>query len=457
MSSMVPIAMFGWIPAAVALFWFLPARRAVLVGILAAWMFLPIADYPIAGWPDYTKMSATCGVLLFAVVAFDFRRVVSLRPAWIDAPIALSCLFPFASAVVNGLGTHEGFSVVFAQGITWAAPYLVGRIYFNDLDGLGDLAIGIFMGGLLYVPFCLFEVWNGPILHRVVYGYTQQKIDLETRFGILRPMVFMDSALMLAMWMTTASVLGMWLWKSSTAKLPHSARLGWLVPAPILATILIRAVNGWVLMALGTIILGLSAVTRSRWWLAAILALVPAYVVARASGFWSGDQLVALAAAIDPSRGHSMLFRLYNENRVIAHLHGHVWFGYGRQAAALTDDDGLFITSDSLWIITVALFGVAGLVSWLASLLVPLVAFTRQVPARDWFDGDVGPAAGLAVVLTLSTIDCLANAMINPIFTMIAGGLAGYSLTRTTRQRLAPAALNRPRVPASHSPSIACR
>src|SRR5215207_3349177 len=100
MSSMVPIALFGWVPAALTLFWFLPTRRAVLVAMLFAWMFLPIAEYPIHGWPDYTKMSATCGVVLLAIALFDFQHVVSFRPTWIDLPLVLFCLVPFVSATV---------------------------------------------------------------------------------------------------------------------------------------------------------------------------------------------------------------------------------------------------------------------------------------------------------------------------------------------------------------------
>src|SRR5947208_225842 len=114
--------MYGWIPGAAALFWFLPARRAVLIGMLFAWLFLPFAEYQIHGWPDYTKISATSGVLLACVVVFDFRRAFSLRPSWIDVPVLLFCLFPFCSSIVNGLGVHDGFSVVFAQAITWGAP-----------------------------------------------------------------------------------------------------------------------------------------------------------------------------------------------------------------------------------------------------------------------------------------------------------------------------------------------
>ncbi|HUQ72083.1 MAG TPA: hypothetical protein VM165_21320 [Planctomycetaceae bacterium] len=427
MISMVPIALFGWVPAALAVFWFLPTRRAVLVAMLFAWMFLPIAEYPIPGWPDYTKMSATCGVVLLAIAVFDFHHVVSFRPAWIDLPLVLFCLFPFVSAIVNGLGIHEAGAVIVAQAITWGVPYLIGRIYFNDLKGLRELAIGIFAAGLLYVPFCWFEIWSGPILHKLVYGYDQPGIDFEVRFGILRPMVFMESALMLAVWMATVSVLGLWLLKSGTVRGGRGNWIGWMVPLPILTTILMRAVNGWMLVALGGTLLALSAVSRSRWWLIVVLALVPGFLAIRATGLWSGDQLVPIVALIHPSRGQSVQYRLNNENTGVANMHGHALFGHGRQAVALSDNHGAYITPDSLWIITLVFFGAAGLVSWIAGLLIPVFAFIRRVPAERWFDADVGPAAGLAVVLALSTIDHLANSMINPIFMLIAGGLVSVS------------------------------
>ena len=122
MSPAVPIVMFGWIPLALALFYFLPPRRAALIGFLFAWMFLPIAGYPIQGLPDYTKALATSGGLLLAIAIFDFRRLISLRFRWVDAPILLFCLFPFASALRNDLGLHEGVAVIFGKPSPGAYP-----------------------------------------------------------------------------------------------------------------------------------------------------------------------------------------------------------------------------------------------------------------------------------------------------------------------------------------------
>ncbi len=92
MNVPVAIAMFGWIPLVLALFVFLPARRAALAGVLTGWMFLPVAAYRIESLPDYTKISATCAVVLLAIAVFDFRRLVALRPRLVDLPMALFCL-----------------------------------------------------------------------------------------------------------------------------------------------------------------------------------------------------------------------------------------------------------------------------------------------------------------------------------------------------------------------------
>ncbi len=41
---------------------------------------------------------------------------------------------------------------------TWVNPYLIGRIYFNDLASLCELSIRILLGGLVYMPLGLLEI-----------------------------------------------------------------------------------------------------------------------------------------------------------------------------------------------------------------------------------------------------------------------------------------------------------
>src|SRR5689334_22683904 len=110
MSNSAATAMIAWVPVVLLLFSILPRHRAAAAAFVTGWLFLPVVTYPIAGLPDYSKITATCAAPLLAICIFDFRRLLRLRPYWADVPILIFCLCPFASALRNGLGIHEGLS-----------------------------------------------------------------------------------------------------------------------------------------------------------------------------------------------------------------------------------------------------------------------------------------------------------------------------------------------------------
>ena len=423
--------MFGWIPLVFALFRLLQPRRAALIGFLAGWMFLPVAGYTIAGLPDYTKVSAISGMVLLGAAIFDFRRLISVRIRLVDIPIVVFCLCPFASSISNGLGVHEGLSSVFDRIITWGVPYAIGRLYFDELSDLRELAIGFFLGGLVYVPLCLWEIARGPQLHRLIYGYSQHFLDKELRFGILRPMVFMQGGLALAAWMAAASVLGFWLWKSRSFPSRFHTLLAWLVPVLAITTIDVRSVNGWILTAAGVGLLVLHSYWRSAAPIIGIMLLISVYVSARATGAWSGVQTVPVVErTINKAKGKSIRFRFWNEEVIAGNVRERPLFGWGRQTAPF--DNGLSWPAipDSMWIGVFAQCGAVGLVSLIATLLLPVAVFVRHFPASEWQETCVAPAAGLAVVLILFAIDGLANAMFNPVVMLAAGGLSGLGFGR---------------------------
>ena len=433
MNGTVDIAMFGWPALVLVLFFVLPPRRAALIGFVAGWMFLPIAAYVVRGLPDYTKMSAVCGGVLLGIAIFDLRSLVHLRPRLIDVPIVLLCLCPFASSISNGLGVHEGVSAMVDWGIVWGVPYLVGRLYFDKLPHLRELAIGIFAGGLLYAPLCLWEVANGPQLHRLVYGYTQPFLDQELRFGILRPMVFMQGGLMVAPWIAASSVLGMWLWKSGSLPSRFRFWLAWLVAMLSITTIAVRSVNGWVFLAMGAGLLALILCWRSPAPLIVIMLSIAAYVSVRATGIWSGEEAPPVVEKlIDADKSRSILFRLDNENIISANVRERPVFGWGRQMESADDHRGGRAVPDSLWIGVFAQCGAVGLISIMAVLLLPVAVFITQYPSTRWLDAAVAPTAALAVVVTLYTLDDLANAMVNSVLMLASDGLAGLRYERVT-------------------------
>jgi hypothetical protein len=106
-------------------------------------------------------------------------------------------------------------------------------------------------------------------------------------------------------------------------------------------------------------------------------------------------------------------------------------FGWGDSGGnRVYNDYGKDISvTDSLWIITFGTNGAVGLVSLFSSLLLPVIVFCLfRYPARTWSNPKVAPAAVLGVALTMYVFDCVLNAMTNPIFAVIAGGISGLVL-----------------------------
>ena len=69
-------------------------------------------------------------------------------------------------------------------------PYLIGRLYFSDAEGLRELAIAIVIGGLACVLPCLYEMRMSPLLLPQVYGIDRYE---GIRMGGYRPRIFFST------------------------------------------------------------------------------------------------------------------------------------------------------------------------------------------------------------------------------------------------------------------------
>src|SRR4051812_26329018 len=170
MNLLAVISLFIWLPIVLFIFAGRPAQRAVVIAYIFAWLFLPNVSWKFSGIPDYGKESATLLGVLLGLAVFDPSRLMAVRFRWFDLPMTVFCLCPFTAAMSVGLGPYEGTSAVVAELTRWGLPYLIGRAYFSDLAGLRQLATGIALGGLIYVPLCLIEIRMSPQFETWVYG-----------------------------------------------------------------------------------------------------------------------------------------------------------------------------------------------------------------------------------------------------------------------------------------------
>ena len=433
----VSIALFGWIPAVLALFMAFPPRRAVIGAFLLAWLFLPMAGFKLAeGVPVYDKMSATCVGVLLGMVAFDLRRLQTFRPGWIDLPMLVWCLCPIASSLSNDLGVYDGTSAVFGQMVSWGLPYFIGRVYFSDLASLKELAVGLFIGGLIYVPLCLLEIRMSPQLHTWVYGYHQHTFAQTIRMGGWRPTVFMGHGLMVGMWMCMTALIGVWLWYARA--LPRSiCRIptAWALVALVVTAVLCKSTGAILLLGLGLAGLFAVPVLRTKWVIWALVISGPLYMAVRAGGVWDGMSLVDWTRSLsDEERAGSLLTRVTNENSLSSRALERPWFGWGGWARNFVPNEqgGSDTIPDGMWVITLGVTGGVGLGALVLVLLLPPSLLLARIRVADWSKPVHAPAVVLAVVLVLYQVDCIPNAMGNPVFMVICGGLAttGMSLQR---------------------------
>jgi len=431
-------ALVLWLPVVFYIFEKYPSRKAIVFSFVTAWLFLPPTVIPLPGFPDWSKMTATVTSVSICAWLKQPQRIFGLKFRWYDWPVLIFCFCPFISSIVNGAGAYDGFSAVLDEVFRWGLPYLIGRAYLADSEGLHLLCLGVAVGGLLYVPFCVFELRMSPILNMTVYGFSGRGgMDFGERYGGYRPMVFLSFGLELGWWMCCASLASYQLWTSGLVKRLFGYPMSVLTIILSLVTVACKATGALVLIAVGFIVIMFSKRTKTSVLLWALIPIAPLYCVARPFGIMSGEQPVAIATSLfGGDRAQSLQFRFEQEEILMRNAMQRPIFGWSRNGGFNpVSADGKSITTDGLWIIVFGASGYVGLASLNAMLLLPTVLFMRRFRPATWQDPDVAPIATFALILPLFMVDNLSNAMLNPIYAIAMGLVSGYEPTNRKARR----------------------
>lgn len=445
-NALVPLMLYAWTPIVLFIYLKYPGQRAVVISFIAATLFLPVSHIKFPGLPDFSKATGTSYAVLLATAIYDSARFAKFKFSWIDIPMLLWCIAaPFISSVTNDLGAYDGFSTALNQSMVWGAPYFLGRLYLGSFDGLRQLAIGIFAWGLIYVPFCWYESRTFSSLHVLVYGMdTGRDAAQSIRYGGYRPQVFLEHGLMLGVWMMTACVMGMILWRTGIIKRMWNVPIGVLFGVLLLTFIISRSTGAYGLFLGAVVIMFIAWQFRSTLLLWLLIAGMCYYLYLGAMGTFSSKQIISsLSQVFNPDRVASLQFRFENEEILGTKARERIvfgWGGFGRNRVFNEMGEDISVT-DSLWIIAFGINGLFGLISMTTAILLPSVVFIIRYPAKLWKNPHVAPAAGLAVCIVLYMLDCILNAMVNPIFMLAAGGLAGIAIQP---KRVAAAQMQQP-------------
>ena len=426
MTVFADIMLLGWIPMALVLFYVWPTQRAIVGSTIIGWLFLPNAAYELPGFPDFTKTNATILAAFLGALVFQPQPLLRLRPCRWDLPVAVMCFCPALSSLANDLGGYEAMSSSLAATVTWGLPYILGRAFFNNMNALKELAIGIMIGGIVYVPLCLWEIRMSPQLHYDFYGFRTQLFAYGSRFGGYRPSVFMWTYLPVVMWLSMSVIICFQFWSFKSIRRMFHIPIGLHLIALLVTLFLCKQFIAAILVPSGIGILWVAKRHRVTLPYVILLLGIPFIMGLRATGAWSARSFLDVVSEISAERAQSLEFRLINEDEMAAQARLRPvfgWGGFGRNRVVDEEGRDQSIT-DGLWIIEFGTHGMLGLLGLIGLFFFPLFRLWQRSSKADWRNKQLMPAATCAVCVLMVFLFNIPNASDNPIVTLMIGGLA---------------------------------
>jgi len=407
------------------------------------------------------KPNAIALGLIFGSLLSDRRRWLAAHPRWFDLPMLAWCLGPILTSVTNSLvyndpvsryvplsssvmgrtislldssDLYDGFLRAIDVVLLWGVPYLLGRLYITDSQKIRELVIAVIAGTALYAPLCVVEMVASPQLHRWVYGYHQHDFLQSIRFDGYRPMVFMEHGLAVGFWMVAGALAATWLWTCGAWRYitvrGQCVNGLWLAIPLCVVAILCKSTGALTLGVVGFAALAVSWTMHRPLPVFMLLCVFPLYTLVRTEGSWDAREVVELTNdTVGADRGQSLEFRLQNEELLVVKalerpLVG--WGGWGRSRVHGQYGEATTV-ADGMWIITLGERGLIGLVTLGLLLLLPLIMLLVKHRSQLWVDSGSAATAIAAVILGIYSIDCLLNAMVNPVYLLLGGAVMGLS------------------------------
>lgn len=425
----------------------LPPERAIIWCILGGYLVLPPStgfDLPLV--PEMNKVSIP-NICAFLLAVFYLKQRVALWPehwpmrllvvgfvggaiptvltngdALAFTRLGTTAPIVFSAASLPGLGLRDLLSVVVGQIIV-LLPFFLGRSLLSGLAGQRELLRALVIGGLIYSIPSLIEIRLSPQINTWVYGFFQHDFEQMMRQGGFRPIVFLPHALWLAFFVMSAALAALALARGARR------RWRWLAASAYLAGLLVLCKSlaslGYAIVLAPVIAL---ASPRAQVRLALVFALVAMiYPMLRNNGWIPTDAIIAQAETISPERAQSLAYRFNNEEQLLDRadekpLFG--WGGWGRNLVRDMQTGEILTIPDGEWIIVFGTFGWAGYLAQMGLIGGPIILLWWGM--KRWPGGRLPPLLPpVALLLAITMIDMLLNAILTPFTWLMVGAILG--------------------------------
>lgn len=437
---MPTVALLSWIVIAPLLAARLTPSQIVIWLTLVPYLFLPEAfAINLPGLPDIDKTAAiSIGLVLSYALhrgKFDDVKLPEARARLLKILIAgcfglmvVGALLTlvtnrepviYGPLVLSGLRLWDAVSVL-SSIVFVSLPFFFAARYLAAPGAHRELLFAFVATGLFYSLLMLVEIRLSPQLHTWVYGFFQHSFFQHIRDGF-RPIVFLEHGIWVGFFVFMTMIAALGLWKIS--KEPK-----WLFAALWLTIVLVISRN------LGATVIGLlcagiflfSERRVQTVFAASIAVIVLFYPAIRKAQMLPLDQIHVLASSISADRAQSLLYRLENEDQLLARaslkpLAG--WGGYNRER--IYDEWGKLISiPDGLWILVISTRGWIGYLALFGIFTAPIIFL--------WLSGRQAPpppeTMTLVMIITGNLIYMIPNATLTAICWLVFGALTGFLL-----------------------------
>lgn len=423
------------------LFRSLPPGRALIIGLLGAYLFLPpqptAFDPPLL--PALNKESLpnlTVLILCLALYRDDIKLLPESRVArWL---LALFILSPLGTTITNldpvffgriglpGMGLKDMVSTMFRQ-VSIIAPFLLARSLLNREEDQRDLLVAYVAAGLIYSIPMLLEVRLSPQINIWVYGFFQHSFEQMMRDGGFRPIVFLYHGLWAAFFIMTTAVSAVILLRGQSGRHVFYA----MAAAAYLFGVLVLCKSLASLMYATLLVPMIFFLPRRMqlWAAMALAALTLLYPLAKGAHLVPERQILAQAEKISEDRAGSLRYRLENENVLLDRAMEKPLFGWGSwgRNQILDPRTGISQTvSDGIWVIILGMFGWAGWLATFGLLLWPVGLLWYRLRGAT-LEHASPYVSGMCLLLALNVFDLLPNATLTPLTWLWVGALLGYA------------------------------